>query len=466
MTTPKLNPMHGRQWTKAELNEKWRHQKRLRSRPAAVGPLVICAGLRSIQLEAFGPRSVDLELDASATAIVAYSKALPASDPVASELVGIHLLWWDDEGRLTDTSPARYRLKGGRSLIFHPPLARPGEPSCSVRVELRDGVARRLIGLAAQRFAGALAPDFCLAELRTADLRSWPIWQSLLCSFALVPSFVAVAVALVLALAGSPPSAFFFGITVGALVAFIGTLVCGATVSVVGASLGGIPISILLGVTNGLLVRSAGGLEQAADRLRNVAPVVPGLGGLVALIRPPVSAVILISGSIGLLSVAMGAVRRLRGVGTERDWNLKGLVQAVVLSSMGPGLIAGIGTLGARMGFGEWSFGVGLAFTGGIAFGASIALRSGRRRGALLFGLGYAALVLLSVMMGPRLALGVAYRLMLATTAHHIVLQGTFFALAYTLGERSSGPRGGALASSVEGIAGYTGFLLSRYGLF
>ena len=233
-----------RQWTKAELDEKWRNQKRLRA-PPAVGALSIRAGQRFVRLEAGGPRSADLKLGGATTALLVYAESPPASDPSVSvnpELVAIHLLSWDDEGRPTDTAPTHYRLGSGRSLVLFPPRAPQGQPSCSVLAELRDGASRRITEIAARRLAGTLPPDFCLAELRPADLRAWPVWRSLLCGFGLVPSFVAAAIALVLTLVGSSPSALAFGTASGALVALTGTLICGATVSVVAASLGGIPI--------------------------------------------------------------------------------------------------------------------------------------------------------------------------------------------------------------------------------
>lgn len=386
----------GRRWTKAELDERWRHQKRLRAMRRSVrsGALSLWAGRRSVQLETDGPRTTDLGL------------------------------------------------------------------------EYRESLAARLIERVAKWVAGSVRPDFCLAELQLQDLRSWAVWRALLYSFTLVPAFIAAVVALFLTVTGTLPGPLGFGVVASILVALTGTFVCGATVSVVAASLGGIPISIFLGVTNGLLVQSAGGLERAGRMLRGTALVIPGLGGLPALIRPPGLAVTLIASSIGLLSLAMGAVRNLTRPRGEGAWNVRGILRAVVLSGLGPGLILGFSLLGARLGLEKFAFGLGLALFGGIAFGAAVAVRSGKVHEGLFFGFCYASCVLLSAILGPWLTPGLVSRLLLAATIHHIALQGTFFALAYVLGERSCGPGGGVVASSFEGIAGYTGFLLSRYGLF
>ncbi len=78
----------------------------------------------------------------------------------------------------------------------------------------------------------------------------------------------------------------------------------------------------------------------------------------------------------------------------------------------------------------------------------------------MLFGFCFAIGVVLLAVLDSGSWLSISSRLLLRTTIYHILLEGSFFALAYVLGERSGGPRGGALASAVEGIGGYTGFLL------
>ncbi len=192
-------------------------------------------------------------------------------------------------------------------------------------MEYRESPAKRFTRRMLEWLSGPVRPDFCLAELGLRDLRSWTVWRPLVYGFVLGPAFVAAVVALFLGALGISPAPLGFGVVAGLLVALTGTLVCGSCVSVVAANLGGLPISIFLGITNGLLVQSAGGLENAGERLAGTAPVFPGLGGLPALIRPPSLTVILVAGSIGLLSLAMGRVRDLTVPRDDGAWSVKGL---------------------------------------------------------------------------------------------------------------------------------------------
>jgi hypothetical protein len=55
--------------------------------------------------------------------------------------------------------------------------------------------------------------------------------------------------------------------------------------------------------------------------------------------------------------------------------------------------------------------------------------------------------------------------LVFAGAGVHVLLQGTFFAAAYLLGERLGGRWAGAAASAIEGAAGYSAFLLALHAV-
>jgi hypothetical protein len=245
------------------------------------------------------------------------------------------------------------------------------------------------------------------------------------------------------------------------LIAWSGTFACGGGVSVAAAGFGGIPVSAILGITYGFLLQAVGGVEVAGDRLKSSTLLNAGLGGLPALIRPSGISIVLTAAAVGFLSLAMGWVRQRAGEPQSRNGAIWGILRAFVLSNVGPGLIVGISKLGELTGAADFAFGLGLALVGGCAFGWAAGLRSRNARRGLAFGLGYGLITGLLVLLGVQLG-ETSWRLLLATTTNHILLQGTFFALAYALGERWAGTRGGIVASSAEGIGGYVGFLLSK----
>jgi hypothetical protein len=309
----------------------------------------------------------------------------------------------------------------------------------------------------------SLRLDFCLADLRPQELRHPATLQALLAAFVLLPVLVAGAVTLVLSVTGTSPSTILFGGIAGALVAFTGTLVCSAPVSVVAAGLGGIPVSVVLGIASGLLLEANGGVKQAGKLLAGKGPVISGLGGLSALVRPSGISVALVAISVVLLSFAMGRVRSIAGQGSAR-WAAASVLKSVgigIIGSMGPGLVYGISSLANQGRAAELAFALGLAVVGGLAFGAAVGIRSRSSRRGLYFGLCYGVFTLVLIALGFQLE-SPFWRLLLATTTNHILLQGTFFSFTYVVAERIGGPRSGIIASAVEGVPPYCIFILTR----
>ncbi len=74
MRRSEIDSSSGPRWTEVELAERWRHYKRLWARRAQVRAkaLSLWAGRNSVRLKAEGLQSADLELGASATAILVY----------------------------------------------------------------------------------------------------------------------------------------------------------------------------------------------------------------------------------------------------------------------------------------------------------------------------------------------------------------------------------------------------------
>lgn len=309
----------------------------------------------------------------------------------------------------------------------------------------------------------SLRLDFCLADLRIQELRQAAVWQPLLAAFIVLPVLIAGVVALVLSAAGLSSSTVFFSLMTGALVAFTGTLVCSASVSVVAAGLGGIPVSVALGILSGLLLEARGGVDRAGELLAGAHPVISGLGGLAALARPSGISMALVASSIVLLGLAMGHVRSAAGQTSER-WSATGVLRAIgigTVGAIGPGLVFGLSSLAKHSRAAELAFALGLAVIGGLAFGSAAGIRSASARRGVLFGLCYAVSTLLLISLGFQLE-SAFWRLLLATTANHILLQGVFFAWTYVVAEKVGGPRSGVIASVAEGVPPYCLFILSR----
>jgi hypothetical protein len=464
-----------------EIAKEWRlHQWRTAARRrAGYRHLSINIARRSTSWNLTRDKRIAVAVDDTATAIQVHAvdddRRFDSPFSIFEPLV-VHLLFRDERGELCEAAPTKYSLGRGRRLVFLPPSPIPAAESCRLEIEYRESLLGRLAasvlrpweklvtGDAEPLLAGAIPRDFCLGELGSRELRSPAVWSMLAVGLVAIPALIAGLIALVLAGIGVSREGIGFGMGAGALIAFFGTCVCGSTVSLLAASVGGIPISGLLGAMYGYLLDAAGGFAGVAARFAGTAPVFVGFGGLPAILRPPVQLVLMTAISIAILSAAMGSARRANGTDGGAHGGVIALAKAILLSGAGPGLIFAINLLVARVISANFGFGIGLASIGGIAFGAAVAVRSRKSRRGLVFGMVYFASMLLLVSFGASLPQASPLRLLLATAAQHICLQGTFFALAYVLGERSGGPRDGVIASTVEGVGGYVAFLATYHG--
>jgi hypothetical protein len=460
-----MNPKHLQSphhpWTAGELEEVWLlHQRLLNSRACERHErLLVQTGGHDVSWNLEETVRVRVNLDDSATGIV----VRPEKEGIP---LAIHPIFRKEDGTPQGT-PMTYPLGRGRYLVF-----RCLEAYTHIEIEYRESLYGSLAAFVSKPSTPALRalrstfrPDFCLADLRFHELRNPATWQALLVGFIFIPALVAGAVALVLSAAGVHPSTVLFGVIASAIIAETGTIACGTATSFVAASTGGIPISVALGITYAFLLKSEGGVGQAGAILSRGSPVFLGLGGLPAVIYPSLSSVALVAAAVGFLSLAMGWVRHLAGERRRDSRRALGVIMAIAVSAAGPGVILGISKLSGQGRGAEIVFGLGLALVGGTAFGAAAGVRSRRARRGVIFGLCYGLLTSLVALIGDQLA-DPTWSLLFATTFNHILLQGTFFSLAYVLGERAGGPRGGTVASSVEGIGGYVGFLLSRPGFW
>lgn len=448
-------------------------RRRVLLRRARYQKFTIECGERTVQWDLADAKRIRVPVTLGDTDILVRTREakseLPAGTPVA-----MYLLSQFDTGE--EEAPTICRISRGSAMVFSPLAVLEDSNSYAVEVEYRESFLRRLawaggrlIRMSWQAFQTTadegpeIRTDFCLADLKPQELRHPATWQTLLSAFVALPFLVAGTVALVLWAAGVSPSTVLFGAISGALVAFTGTAICSAPVSVLAASLGGIPISVVLGIFSGLLLQAKGGVQQAGGLLADTLPVIPGLGGLSALVQPSGISVVLVATSVVLLSLAMGRVRSIAGQASG-PWTGAGVLKAIgigMVGAMGPGLVFGISSLGSRGRTAELAFALGLAVIGGLAFGAAAGLRARSSRRGVFFGMCYGVLTLLLIALGLKLE-STYWRLLLATTTNHILLQGTFFGWTYVAAEKIGGPRSGVIASAVEGVPPYCIFILMR----
>ncbi len=476
-----------RDWQPAELERLYRlHHDLVTTRwQRHYDRLEVSAGGAPLLWKPAESAALHIDLDATATAIVVRSAdpepETPGGDGAAGDrnlpmVVNPILRYGKPSPRPEAT---RVALGGGRMLTFRTVATTCGRRGEAGAVEIRyreapasglaQGVAifwQAFRAVADQLQVGRLAGDFCLADLDRRDFRQPAVWQALLTAFVLAPALVAGLVAATLWTMGVSPPMVQVGCIAGALVALTGTVVCSASVSLVAAGTGGIPISVVLGASAGLLLQSRGSVARAVTQLDGL-PVVAGMGGMAALLRAPLLSVALTAVAIAVLGLAMGRVRGAGGAaaasaggGKTPKAALRALAVAV-LGAAGPGLVYGIGLLGRPGRPAATCFAVGLGIVGGTAFGASAAIRTGRVRRGIGFGVAYLVLVCTIVACAYGLV-SPLWRLLFATTVNHILLQGTFFAFAYVLAEKLDGPRHGVAASLLEGVPPYCIFILTR----
>jgi len=306
--------------------------------------------------------------------------------------------------------------------------------------------------------------DLRLAEMSPGHLSSPAFWPTVAMGALLCPLLSGALAAGLLRTSGTVPPHLAFCLMTAASVAWTGGLACGSTVSVAAATVGAVPLTAALTMLSTGLVTAGGGIHGLATRLAATPLRIAALGGLPTLVPAPAWRIALVDAGIILLSLAMAAARR--GTATKRAGRRRPLwILALLIALSGPGLVAGLSYLFEGLGSSPWQLAAALALIGGMAFAASLALQEARvRRRAASAGTLYAVACLLIPSAMSALH-NVPAALLVTVIGVHVVLQGTFFSLAYLLGERLGGVWWGAMVSAVEGVAGYTGFLLATHAV-
>jgi hypothetical protein len=321
---------------------------------------------------------------------------------------------------------------------------------------LRPGGAFRIAG----KPAAARVPDFYLAEVSPRQLSSQGFWPTIATGGLLCPLAAGLVAAVLLHGLGGSTAALAFCLLSAAGVAWTGGLVCGSTVSVFASTIGAIPLTAALAVLNGMAFKEDGGAAGLLAHLTRNPLRVAVLGGFPTLVPAPAWRVALVDIGLILLSFAMAAARRGMEIKRAEKNRLAGIV-AIVTACVGPGLVAGLSYLLEGSLSRSWPLPVSLGLIGGPAFATCLALQSAARRRAVLAGGVYAAVCFLLPLALSGLQ-GTLAALLLTLVGAHVLLQGTFFALSYLLGERLGGVWAGAAVSSFQGAVGYTLFLISR----
>ena len=321
---------------------------------------------------------------------------------------------------------------------------------------LRPGRAFRITG----RPADIRISDFYLAGLSPRQLSSRMFWPSLVMGLLLCPLLAGLLATVVLQGLGGSAATIAFGLSIAAAVAWTGGVACGSTVSLVAATVGAIPLTTALSILAGVLFEAGGGVGDLLEQLATQPLRDTALGGLPVLAQAPAWGVALVDAGLVVLSFAMAAARRPSIARKKKRKVRFGMIAAALTACAGPGLVAGLSVLLEHRLTGSWPLLVSLGLVGGTGFFACLALQAAARQRAAVAGGLYAAvcLVLPIILHGLQ---GTVAALLLVTAGIHVLLQGTFFALSYLLGERLGGVWMGAIVSSLQGAGGYTAFLLA-----
>lgn len=330
---------------------------------------------------------------------------------------------------------------------------------------LLGALLRLLPGQPEGRRMKAAFEDFRLADLSPRLLAQRAFWPTVGMLAVLCPLLAGLLAAALLQVADGAAPPLAFCLLSAAVIAWTGGVVCGTTVSVAASSVGALPLTATLTMLGARLLATAGGAHTLAAKLAATPLRFSVLGGLPTLVPAPAWGVALVDVGIVALSLAMAAARRGTFTKGPRGHRARWLM-ALLLAFSGPGLVMGLSLILQGTAQQRWPLPVGLALIGGPAFAVCVALQHQRprRRRALLAGALYAVACLLLPWLISSLP-GASTALLLTVLGAHVLLQGTFFSLSYLLGERLGGVWIGALASAVEGAAGYTGFLIASHAI-
>ncbi len=275
-----------------------------------------------------------------------------------------------------------------------------------------------------------LPPDFCLAELKAAQLKNFAFWRLLTMLFLAWPFLLMLLVGLILWLLGLPPASIALGLIVGGGIALLASLAASMVGSLAVGTAVGLGTGLVTGIVAGLTLGEAATPITATTisfdlLLGTVIGLASGLSGGLAY-----GVTIGVTGGARDLAPAYSMPRQVSGV-----------LVGILVGLLG-GLVVGRFTE-------SWLAGLAL----GLPFGLAIAWRTANWQRGLVWG------VLLSVI--ASLSMGLTF-ISPETGALSAVLSIfrlaalmiALFALPYVLAERIAGPWAGALAGALGSGSG------------
>ncbi|MBK8932092.1 MAG: hypothetical protein IPM76_07195 [Chloroflexi bacterium] len=275
-----------------------------------------------------------------------------------------------------------------------------------------------------------LPPDFCLAELKAAQLKNFAFWRLLIMLFLAWPFLLMLLVGLILWLLGLPLASIALGLIVGGGIALLASLAASMVGSLAVGTAVGLGTGVVTGIVAGLTLGEAATPITATTisfdlLLGTVIGLASGLSGGLAY-----GVTIGVTGGARDLAPAYSMPRQVSGV-----------LVGILVGLLG-GLVVGRFTE-------SWLAGLAL----GLPFGLAIAWRTANWQRGLVWG------VLLSVI--ASLSMGLTF-ISPETGALSAVLSIfrlaalmiALFALPYVLAERIAGPWAGALAGALGSGSG------------
>lgn len=275
-----------------------------------------------------------------------------------------------------------------------------------------------------------LPPDFCLAELKAAQLKNFAFWRLLTMLFLAWPFLLMLLIGLTLWLLGLPAPSIALGLIVGGGIALLASLAASMVGSLAVGTAVGLGTGLVTGIVAGLTLGEAATPITAATisfdlLLGTVIGLASGLSGGLAY-----GVTIGVTGGARDLAPAYSMPRQVSGV-----------LVGILVGLLG-GLVVGRFTE-------SWLAGLAL----GLPFGLAIAWRTANWQRGLVWGILLSAIASLSMgfaFISPETGGLSAVFSILRLAALMIAL----FALPYVLAERIAGPWAGALAGALGSGSG------------
>jgi len=322
----------------------------------------------------------------------------------------------------------------------------------------RRSVERRLRKLPNMKFP----LNFYLAGVGKKEWR--PLLPVLFSGYVIWPCITVLLIGAILNILGVSGQAMTFGIVGGVGLSLTGAVVCGVTVSQVGATAGVVPLGTIFGVGYALLINKGGGMAPVLARVKETNILTVVLGNVASLVAPSAPIIIAMAFAIFTTSYLM-ANTDSSPTASSFKVQLGGAIKGMMIGGLATGLVVGLTQVMTKITSEAVALCLAFGMIGGVAFGIVIWWKTTSWKRGTVFGVFYSLMVCGMIFLAFGMMRGTFGGLVVSSMTH-AMFHGTFFVLAYVVAERIAGRWAGCIASTLEGVGGYVGFIVVHHRLF